>query len=59
VTVADVLRATEFVLPSIEIVDSRVAEWKIKIEDTIADNASSGALVLGARPSRLYGIDPH
>jgi len=58
VTVADVLRATEFVLPSIEIVDSRVAEWKIKIEDTIADNASSGALVLGARPSRLYGIDP-
>jgi 2-keto-4-pentenoate hydratase len=58
VTVADVVRATDHVLPSIEIVDSRVANWKIKIEDTIADNASSAALVLGGRPTALADVDP-
>lgn len=58
VTVADVVRATDYVLPSIEIVDSRVVDWKIKIADTIADNASSAALVLGARPTRLHDVDP-
>lgn len=57
VTVADVLSATEFVLPSIEIVDSRVADWRIKLADTIADNASSGAVVLGGSPTRLTDID--
>ncbi|MFV0320041.1 MAG: 2-keto-4-pentenoate hydratase [Microbacterium sp.] len=55
--VADVLRATEFVLPAIEIVDSRIAGWDIRITDTIADNASSGAVVLGTTPRRLDGID--
>src|SRR4030095_13240556 len=55
---ADVVRATDYVLPSIEIVDSRVRDWKIKIQDTIADNASSAALVLGARPTRLHDVDP-
>ncbi len=58
VTVADVIRATDHVLPSIEIVDSRVAGWKIKIQDTIADNASSAAVVLGARPTKLTDVDP-
>ncbi len=58
VTVADVIRATDHVLPSIEIVDSRVVDWKIKIEDTVADNASSAALVLGGRPTRLTDVDP-
>ncbi|AMB60222.1 2-keto-4-pentenoate hydratase [Microterricola viridarii] len=55
--VADVLRATEFVLPAIEIVDSRIAAWDIRIADTIADNASSGALVLGTTPRTLNGFD--
>lgn len=55
--VADVLRATEFVLPAIEVVDSRVAGWDIRITDTIADNASSGAVVLGTTPRRLDGLD--
>jgi 2-keto-4-pentenoate hydratase len=55
--VADVLRATEFVLPAIEVVDSRVAGWDIRIADTIADNASSGAVVLGTTPRRLDGLD--
>jgi 2-keto-4-pentenoate hydratase len=58
VTIADVVRATDYVLPSIEIVDSRVTDWKIKIQDTIADNASSAAIVLGGRPTRLHDIDP-
>lgn len=55
--VADVLRATDFVLPAIEIVDSRVTGWDIRITDTIADNASSGAVVLGTTPRRLDGLD--
>lgn len=42
VTEADVLAATEAVMPCFEIVDSRIADWKIKIQDTIADNASCG-----------------
>lgn len=46
-TVEDVLAATDYIVPSIEIVDSRIKDWKIKLEDTIADNASSGFFVLG------------
>lgn len=53
VTNADVLRATEFVMPCFEIVDSRIDDWRIRIEDTIADNASCGAVVLGDR-----GVNP-
>jgi len=48
VTVADAVRAVEFVLPSLEIVDSRIQDWKISLFDTIADNASSGGVVLGS-----------
>jgi 2-oxopent-4-enoate/cis-2-oxohex-4-enoate hydratase len=44
---ADVLRATECVMPCFEIVDSRITDWKIKIADTVADNASCGVFVLG------------
>lgn len=47
VTEADVLRATDYVLPCFEIVDSRIRDWQIRIEDTVADNASSGIFVLG------------
>ena len=47
VTNADVLRETECVMPCFEIVDSRIADWKIKIQDTVADNASCGMFVLG------------
>ncbi|GAA2066046.1 2-keto-4-pentenoate hydratase [Streptomyces albiaxialis] len=56
-TVADVLRATEFALPAIEIVDSRIAGWDLAITDTVADNASSGAVVLGTTPYPLAGLD--
>ncbi|MCC5578115.1 fumarylacetoacetate hydrolase family protein [Microtetraspora sp. AC03309] len=56
-TVADVMRAVEFVLPAIEIVDSRIADWDITLADTIADNASSGGFVLGNTPVALTGLD--
>lgn len=54
---ADILRATEFVVPGLEIVDSRIADWDITITDTIADNASSGLHVLAPVPSSLNGLD--
>lgn len=47
VTAADVLRATDCVMPCFEIVDSRILDWKIRIQDTVADNASCGVLTLG------------
>ena len=47
VTNAEVLAATECVMPCFEIVDSRIRDWKIKIQDTVADNASCGVFVLG------------
>jgi 2-keto-4-pentenoate hydratase len=46
-TAADVRKATDYVVGAFEIVDSRVADWKIKLPDTVADNASSGRYVLG------------
>ncbi len=46
VTEQDVLDATETIIPCFEIVDSRIDDWKIKIEDTVADNASCGVYVL-------------
>ena len=49
VTAADVLRATEGVMACFEIVDSRIRDWKIRIQDTVADNASCGVFVLGDR----------
>jgi 2-oxopent-4-enoate hydratase len=57
VTAAQVVAATDFVIPAIEIIDSRIRDWKFKIEDTVADNASSGMFVLGARPMPLASID--
>jgi 2-oxopent-4-enoate/cis-2-oxohex-4-enoate hydratase len=48
VTRQDVMDATEYVLPCFEIVDSRIRDWKIRIQDTIADNASCGVFVAGS-----------
>jgi 2-oxopent-4-enoate/cis-2-oxohex-4-enoate hydratase len=54
VTMEDVLAATRSIVPCFEIVDSRIADWKIKIVDTVADNASCGVFVLGEARA-----DPH
>jgi 2-keto-4-pentenoate hydratase len=61
-TEADVLAATEYIVPSLELIDSRITDWRIKLADTIADNASSAGVILGdARrtPSELAaaGVD--
>lgn len=47
VTREDVLDATEYVSPCFEIVDSRIRDWQIRIQDTVADNASCGVFVIG------------
>ncbi len=56
-TYADLLRATEYCLPAIEIVDSRIHNWDIGFVDTVADNASAARFVLGGRPVNLSDVD--
>lgn len=56
-TAGQMLRAIDHALCAIEIVDSRIANWDIRIADTIADNASSGLYVLGGRPRMVHDID--
>lgn len=57
VVTTDVLRATEFVVAAIEVVDSRIRDWDISIVDTVADNASSGLFVVGGSPRRLTDVE--
>lgn len=57
VTATDVLHATDYVVPCFEIVDSRITDWKIKIQDTVADNASCGVYVLGKTKGDPREID--
>ncbi|MBJ9999705.1 2-keto-4-pentenoate hydratase [Erwinia sp. S38] len=57
-TLADAIRAIDYALPALEIVGSRIADWNIRITDTVADNASSGAFVLGTTPRSLSDFDP-
>lgn len=57
VTVLDVLKATDYVVPALEIVDSRIRDWKIKLADTVADNASSGLYILGGIPRTPEELD--
>jgi 2-keto-4-pentenoate hydratase len=53
----DVLAATDYVSAAFEIVDSRVVDWKIKLPDTVSDNASSGRYVLGEKRLKLSEVD--
>jgi len=58
VTPERVVGAIEYALAAIEIVDSAVADWNIRILDTVADNASSGLYVLGSEPKKVGDFDP-
>lgn len=57
ITNADVLYATRAVLPCFEIVDSRIRNWRIRLQDTVADNASAGMFVLGERAVDPRSVD--
>jgi len=57
VTPARVIQATEGVFPALEIIDSRIKDWRIKIFDTVADNAGIARLVLGSKMTRIENID--
>ena len=57
VTVADVYDACQYVVPSLEVVDSRIKDWKIKLQDTIADNGSSARLMVGGRMTPIEQVD--
>ena len=54
----DVMAATAYALPAIEIVCSRISDWKISNVDTIADKASSGVYAIGTVPKKLDAFDP-
>jgi 2-keto-4-pentenoate hydratase len=56
-TFADLIGATDYAVAAIEVVDSRIRNWDIKFVDTVADNASSAAFVLGSRPVSLSQLD--
>ncbi|HBP4632913.1 TPA: 2-keto-4-pentenoate hydratase [Pseudomonas aeruginosa] len=56
-TLAELMSATEYLLPAIEVVDSAIQDWKITLVDTVADNASSALYVLGKQPTRLSTLD--
>jgi 2-keto-4-pentenoate hydratase len=56
-TYADIISATEYALAAIEVVDSRIENWKISLLDTVADNASSAAYVLSSKPVQLEQVD--
>ena len=63
VTLFDVLNATDYVVPALELIDARIEQFDSetkaprKVLDTIADNAANGAIVLGGRPSRVDAVD--
>lgn len=57
VTVAEAIQAVDYAVASLEIIDSRIEDWKISLVDTVADNASAGAVVLGTQPVKLEDLD--
>lgn len=57
VSMTDVIAATAYVVPAFEVIDSRIKDWKIKFEDTVADNGSSARAILGGKPTSLLNLD--
>ncbi|MDN3014702.1 2-keto-4-pentenoate hydratase [Paenibacillus sp. BSR1-1] len=57
ITLKDVIDATDYVVPALEIIDSRIKDWQIKFEDTVADNGSSAGAVIGKKTTPINGHD--
>ncbi len=57
ITVANVIEATEGVLPAFEVIDSRYKDWKITVKDSISDNASAALMILGGKLTPISDID--
>ncbi|MEI8056422.1 MAG: fumarylacetoacetate hydrolase family protein [Actinomycetes bacterium] len=57
VTAVDVIHAVDGVVASLELVDSRVTDWRIALPDTVADMASSGAIIVSGRPTPIADVD--
>lgn len=57
ITVADVYNAVDYVAPAIEIVDSRIRNWDVTLLDTVADNGSSGKVVIGSKIVPITDVD--
>src|SRR5690625_3562517 len=57
ITFLDVIMATDYVVPTLEIIDSRIEDWKIKLIDTVADNGSSAKVVIGDQKKNLEEVD--
>lgn len=57
VTMNDVIEATDYVVPALEIIDSRIKDWQIKFEDTVADNGSSAGAIIGSTSAKLDDLD--
>lgn len=57
ITEKDVIQATDYIVPALEVIDSRIADWKITFEDTVADNGSSAMAIIGGQPTKLENVD--
>ncbi|WP_345472354.1 2-hydroxypenta-2,4-dienoate hydratase [Glutamicibacter ectropisis] len=54
---AEVIAATDFVIPALEIIDSRIKNWNISLFDTLADNGSIGGILVGGQPRKLSEVN--
>lgn len=57
VKMEDVIEATDYVVPALEIIDSRIRNWEIKFEDTVADNGSSAGAIIGKSTVNIASLD--
>ncbi|MBD3107132.1 fumarylacetoacetate hydrolase family protein [Bacillus sp. AGMB 02131] len=57
ITEEDVVEATDYIVPALEVIDSRIVDWKITFEDTVADNGSSAMAIIGGKPTKLEAVD--